>query len=908
MMLRKKYKISIIVVLSLLVLLASFLTLKSVQAEEVIKPSNLMNADTGISGFVDNYSIGAQEGSINYSGLFVKTNSSRSTVSYKNVIDAKTLDKKDALIEMQFLGAGEQGYAKGTTAALYLTDADDPTNRIGVGFYPSNDLGEAANGGETYFRVIYNGQSVSYDVKRERHWINNYGLCALGRSLYPGKFGVGAGKSPTLIRFDYDEKAFYLDTHEGTTIILDLDLPLPVGEDALWEGFRDDRCILSFEIEYESAKNGGFVIGELLGRSLKTNSFNLSENSPSAIITAPDGHTVESLPKAEVGTPYALPRLDTFDFLYGTADVSVKAYRRSVDVTSELVDGSLVATNVGDVRLVYTAINKDGKTARAETTITVIKELAPYAYSKSNDDCPVLGEYFDVPTITVTGGSGTLYVTETIMYNGEELDLSKGRKVLIDEVGSISIFLEVQGYTGSKQSTLFLYSVDLNKACIVVNGMPFSVNTGKKLIIPDFKIIQNDGTETNKKVYVGDTDVTNSMSYDVTEEKGTTLSVKFCGGTGDSYNEIIYDVKVVSDTYSLSDYVYVVDGEATVTDSHEKEAVVFKATSDATVRFAYPVSLYNLNLNFDYDGSYTNSIDIIFTGYENRSDSMFFRLTYLSADTSSLTVNGKGSQYVVPVGFTNLSSYEFVFQNNSGEIYFANNLIGVFEPLKSAGVVVDIRLNGLTNESELLIKKLSNQSYNPKAYLMGDNVSAYVYIDGVIEKYKQVTSINAFMVIPAAEAYDALSDGAQVSLVITSPSKEKIYTGDIFNPYKLELSEYGMYVISYAVKDAKGNSTNFNYNVELIDRVNPVITVKNRPDTLFKVGDTLEISSVEVSDNYDESPTVEVFLKNNVTGAVVLISDSSYQLQSKGKYTLVYKVYDASYNYASIEYQIEVVE
>ena len=332
--------------------------------------------------------------------------------------------------------------------------------------------------------------------------------------------------------------------------------------------------------------------------------------------------------------------------------------------------------------------------------------------------------------------------------------------------------------------------------------MPVSVNTGKTLVIPDFEVVQQDGTETGKKVYVGTTDVTNTMSYNVTEAKGTILPVKFCGGTGDDYNEVVYNVMVVSETYSLSDYVYVTQGDATIEDSYDDSAVSFKATTDATARFAYPVSLYNLNVHFNFNGEKTDSLDIVFTGYENRSDTIFFRLSYLTTDTTALTINGKGEQLLVPTGFSRLSSYKFTFQNNTGEIYFGNNLIGYFEPLQSSGVVVDIRLNGVKNNAEVLFNKLSNQSFNPNAYIVGDNVSSYVYIQGAIEKYKQVTSVGASLLIPSAKAYDVLSDGAEVSLVVTSPSKQKIYNGDISKPYYLTVSEYGMYIISYAVKDA----------------------------------------------------------------------------------------------------------
>lgn len=869
-------------------------------AEETKKASELIELGLGAVDITDGFSIGEEQGSVEATGVKITTRNTSVSFNYKYEINAVELTKNISLMEMQFLGYGPENYGEASGATLYLTDADNPDNQIGVVFMPAKDLG-ASNGAVTYFRVSYGKTSMAYDGTRI--WENDYGIQAYKRQMYPGKF-LDSPADLFNTYFDYEEKAFYVDTQDGKKMVLDLDNPVHLNGLDAWEGFTSDRCLLSMDITYKNANESGVVITKILGNDTSGNALNVEANTPALQIVTPKGYTTDALPKAEVNREYKLPDANVFDFIYGDMVYSVKAFRGETDVSTEIADGYITPTVAGKVKLVYTATNSDGNSCSAEAYFVAVDELAPYAYYKSHTDLPVFGEYYSVPEIQVVGGTGNLTVTERASYNGKELDFSNSRKVLIDEVGCISVSLSVEDYTGRVENVLFIFAVDADKAIIDVSGMPTSVQKGKKLILPDFNVYV-DG-EKDAKAFVNGVDVTDTMQYQVTEEKGSVLSVKFSGGKAEKYNEIVYFVKVIDSNYTLCDYFYATDGSPAIYDSLKDEAVVMEVSGNTTVQSAYAVSLQNLVLNFIFDGSFTDSLDIVLTGYEKRSESTFFRILHESASTSSLKINGVGKSYSIPVPFVALSEYRLVLENREGALYFSGKKICAFEAFNCNGATLAFRFNGVTAKSKFFVKQISNQSFHPGAFVMGDNVAPYVYVDGEVNNYKAVYGVGNYYAVPSASAFDVLSDGATVTLRVISPTNKIVFEGKADKENRFKLDEYGVYIISYIAKDENQNRSQFNYNVELIDKVNPSITIKSRPATTYKVGDVLKISECIVSDNFDENPKLEVFLLNNFTFTRKFIIGNEIRLEESGSFTLIYKVSDKAFNTTRVEYKFEV--
>lgn len=893
------FKWCLCALLSVVAVFCFSVAIRPSSAQATVKPSELIVADFGITEVTDSFSIGETHGSVDATGIKVTTKNNSATFSYKYEINAEILTKDVTLMELQFLGGGALNYTRATGATIYLTDVDNPDNKIGVLFHDADDLG-ASNGAVTYFRAVYAGKTIGFDG--QRLWEGHYGLISFNRQLYPADFSGPSDLFNTY--FDYQEKAFYVDTNEGKKVVLDLDNPDHLMGLAPWAGFANDRCVLSMEITYGSGNESGIVISKILGQDTSSDSINLSKNAPTVKIVAPKNYTADALPKAEVGRVYKLPDANIFDFAYGTADLEIKAFRGDVDVSSEISNGYITASVAGKVKLVYTVTNADGKTDQKVAYFIAVDKLPPYVYAKSHSVLPTFGEYFDVPEITVKGGTGNLIVKEVATYNGQVLDFSNSRKVLIDQIGNICLSITVEDYTGRVENTLFVFSVSVDKAVISVGGMPYSVRKGDTLVIPEFDLFV-DG-DKNAKVFVEDIDVTNSMQYQVTENAGDTLLVKFCGGVDDKYNEIVYSVKVIDGRYSLKDYFYAVEGSADIYDSYNEEAVIIESQDDVKVQTAFPVSLQSLNVYFDFDGSFAESIDVILTGYENRSEEIFFRISYESAKTSSIRINGVGQAFSIPVSFTSLSEYKLRFENAEGKIYFSGEEVGTFPSFNANGAIISFRINGVLAKNKVLIKQISNQSFHPGTFVMGDNVAPYIYIDGQINKYKALYTVGNYFTVPAASAFDVLSSGATATLRVISPRDNIVFEGSAEKVNNIKIEEYGVYVISYIVKDVHGYEARFNYNVELVDRVKPSITVKERPESSYKVGDTLKLSEVVASDNFDQNPTVEIFLLNNRTFERKLIKGNEIYLSKNGSYTLIYKVSDSAMNSVRIEYTFEV--
>ena len=867
---------------------------------------SLFVSGNGVKGIYSG--ISAPEGyfvSGDFSGVLIETKSDSASFSYKYEIDAKTVNKDTKLIELGFLGMGEEDYGRASSAVIYLTDAQNPKNRVGIGMYPvSMYENDDAFGIHTYFRVIYNDTSAGYDESNDRYWVEKYGTGAYQRSLFPGNF---FGRTyPIVLRFDYSEKAFYVDTHIREAVcILDLDDPLQVGE-AIWQGFESDRFILSMEITYLRPKQSGVIVSKLLGRNLSGEFIDVESNIPSVTVIPPEGQTLVSLPKAQVNTAYKLQDFDVFDFVYGTGDITVSASINGKDISDKINDGYITVSESGTMSVNYTATNADGNSNSQTVNIEVVNELPPYIYSKSSDRTPKIGEYFDIPYIRVLGGSGTLIIEETADYNGKSIDLNKSRRVFINEAGIISLGLTVKGYTGTVEKTTFVFSATIDKAAIVVNAVPCSVMKGKMLVLPDCEIIQKDGTQNGKRVIVNNTDITDTLTYQVVEAPGSVLDVKYCGGSGDSYSEVCFAIDVLDNTYSLSDFVLGVNGNVNIYDSEAQESVIAEFSEDASFRFAYPVSMDNLNIEFYYDGSFADSLDIVFNGYQNRSETMFIRISYCDATTSYVTVNGEGKIYKIPVGFTSLVRYNFTLENSEGLLYFGNKVLCSIIPFENNCCILNIRANGVTAQNTVYIKKISNQSFNPGAFIIGDKVAPVLSINGVLSKDKQVSIKGANYTVPSASAFDVLSSGATVSLKIVSQAKT-VYNGSADSSVEFKVDDYGLYVISYIVMDAKGNKATYNFYLELIDKINPELTVLTPPKASYKVNDVIKVSEVNVSDNYDESPAVAVFLLNNKSMEYTYYQvGDSIKLNKAGSYTLIYRAYDADYNMVYKRYVFKV--
>lgn len=871
-----------------------------VTAAEISSNADLFIAEKGVTKITADADTAHELFLEDYNGVLVDTRSMNASVKYANTIDANALTKDKTLAQIAVLSGGD--YAQAKELRVFLTDSLNPQNKIGIGFYPAIYEGEGG-GIHSYSRVIFDGTTRGLHTDYLRIWENEYGTGMLQRSLYSSSFAKRTYSFN--IYFDYAEKAFYSDCVSGKLLVLDLDNEEHVGA-RFWEGFTADTCELSIEIDYATAKVGGLYVISLLDNSLSGKIIDIGENAPNLYIKAPEGATLESLPYAQVGTEYILPKAIGFDFLYGICDVSVSVYRQNINIGSEVSGGILTPSVIGELQLTYSAENADGNVTVKTILLNVEDKLPPYIYSKSHDELPLYNEFFVLPKINVSGGSGELKIHESVEYNGKKLELSENRKVFINQTGLLKLTVKAQGYCGADGERVYLFAISLDKAAIILDGgVPVSVRKGENLILPDFYVLQDQAAPQVKTLTVNGVDVLDSLEYAVTESAGQQLCVTYGGGTGDGYTKREFIVRVIEPNYSLDGYMYITSGTATLQST--SKGVVYSGSSNSTMQFGYPVVMDDFYLEFDFKGNNTQSLDIIFDGYINKTESVFFRIYHKDSSSSYLQVDGTGKLYTIPVGFSQSGSYMFQLQNSTGTLYFGGDKVCSFAPFYNGAAVVSVRLNGVSAQTEVTLKKFSNQSLYSDGFIRGDITPPLCLFSKSLPTYIKVQEFGALYTAPSAVAYDALSNYAEVLLKITAPSSKVLYEGTAENARSFTLSEYGIYFITYLTKDTLNNSARYNYLVELSDNISPVLTVLKSPNASYKVGDTLKVSDVRVSDNYDQNCTVEVFLLNNLTAEMELYAQGSQiNLKKVGYYTLIYKAYDKDYNVTRIEYLIKV--
>ena len=79
------------------------MTIRQSSAQATIKPSELIVAEFGIVDVSDAFTIGEAQGSVDATGIRVKTKNNSAVFSYKNQINAELLNKDISLFELQFL-------------------------------------------------------------------------------------------------------------------------------------------------------------------------------------------------------------------------------------------------------------------------------------------------------------------------------------------------------------------------------------------------------------------------------------------------------------------------------------------------------------------------------------------------------------------------------------------------------------------------------------------------------------------------------------------------------------------------------------------------------------------------------------------------------------------------------------
>ena len=864
-----------------------------------------------------------------YSGIGVYSNGSAMDFTYKNAVDFSDKTKDDTLIEIypMFDHDGKE-YAKIIDIRITLTDADDPSNTVAIHFDDSKDSFAI------YSRALYRGKDISYSENRANPIYNGIRgtylqFCTYNETHGPTFTPYGVGEvSPFNMQIDYSTKQLYASYYTNGGVytqktILDLDDAKQVGSGFEWQGFKNNRAYISVQVSFSEAvtdnRPGGVIIKSIDGVNLDGD-FSDESQLPAPEITAETFDEYgQVLPYGAVGVDYMIPSVYAVDWYFGIAKDDNVSYVIEKLNGSDYVQTEITGKNggvhkfakAGIYRAKYTVTNSV-KSAVSYVNFEIKEELSYIIISQVEEyNQPVLGEYLIIPETTVTGGSGNLVKTETLYYNGKEIELNEGRDVLIDEPGIISLKVECVGYTGAPCVKYFPVEV-ADGVIISVSAMPKAIKgkNSESLVLPEATAIN---TATGEAVPVSITVDGVAIGEDriiSTNKSEGTLSVEYSAGGRVKK----YEIKVIDKMAYLRNKasLFIETGEISV--SNTSNGVLLETSENgAGVTWAYPLvtgySSEMMTLKFSQTTEFLDFdyIDVILSDYQEKQKDFFIRIykdNLLSYSTTELTVkiNGMDKIYVMN-GAINNNNGSFELSIDGSALYNSSgNLVYDFTDVYNAPVsYVSVKFGGVDGTSAIRINQISNQNL----YGTRDNIPVLQFSKKL--NVETVLSFGKSFFFPTFTAHDATSVGYTASVAVYDEDDNLIMDStssreDLsFTPKNL-----GKYVIRFSFALGDEEIEGPEYYLKVVDNKNPVLTINGKIDSVVKAGKKITLPTATAKDDIDGSCKVYIFVRRLDTYGLVYVSGNEYTFTALGKYEIIYQTHDDSYNYTQYIFTVNV--
>ena len=861
--------------------------------------------------------------SVSGNGVKITTSVSGAKVKFVNPINLAALKKEDNLIEFQVLS---KGYGAVFEAMyLTLTDVHDSSNslQIRVKQHPwRNDFGTIA--------VNYDGRWMYYhNLDPSNPW---YGKIVddVNESVYgtvietcfdaskPVDGNYKKNMPAAIVNFDYENNRVYT----GGQLVMDMADGAQIGYGREWKKFTTGECYAEISFENMTGK-GGVVISEFAGQKLGGDK--VVDNTPPSVLLDASLAEGGKLPDARMYSLYNLPEVTALDVVEGYVDLTMQVKLGATDVTDlTLVEpDKLLFRQEGEYVLIFAA--KDGKDNGAERRLTVnarrnigqirIDFLSP-------PETAYVNSVYEIPEFAYTGGSGRVEFTYDVYYNYRKIELPENRKIRLDEVGSVKIVVKAKDYIGSQTASADYFEIPVvapDHPVIVVKGVPTAAVTGKNLILPEAYAIDYSKNQERRKVQVsvGGKDVSDTLTYKVTEKGGQTLSVKY---RVDDYEEE-YPVQVIEPSH-IGNYI-LTDKTVALDEESETRYTQYGFTGSNVFRSAMPLSAEYLEINV-LPVKNARRIDFRFRGYYENEE-IFFRVERDVADRNKCTVqiNGEGVKYPLdgtldsennPINFL-LAAREGKLLKPTGAAiadipYAADGL--EFEGFAGGAVRMEIEFfaENESEESAMRFYKIANQMMiMPVFGKFQDRFAPVLYCDEEMAS-RNIGRGESFLV-SSARAYDFLDSDVTTSVSVTAPDGKVLLdraSADVARFFVGE--EYGIYTVVYYYADtaAADDPYTSEYYISVVDSEPPKIIVTGKiPPERARAGEKFTVPAYSVKDNLSAACESRVFMQyagnayyEDITGV------EKYTFTGVGKYTLIIYAYDEAYNISSFRFTIEV--
>lgn len=918
-------------------------TVKSHKIVVVTRPTDMFSVNK-LAQITGKTSYSYLEDTTKFTGVGFDVNAG-GEITFERTLDMTNRNKNDSLLHFVIMPTESMDRDYGQVI-LTLTDVEDSSNYVRVTVSAGNLDGTNSNGFISYVRAGANGQTGGgYQQLNGRYFFNTTSI--YGTPCYFSFEGNCAGNKNTYafgldLRYDSETKAIYVPScvngFDKLWLVADLDDANVFGANA-WQGFIGGKAKLTVTFDRFANKTGHILFSEIDGINLSVDQIIDSE----APIISVDMNGEAKAPNSYVGATYKVFDAVANDFYDENCVVSSRVQyndNSGSDVWYDISvnDGKFVTDKLGKYKIVYTATDKSDNKATCELQFVCTE--APYEIVFGALPADINATVFDkvalpdVDDIKVRGGNGRLSVTRKVIApDGTEAE-TENNVVTVEQIGQYNVEFTATDYFGNSQKSVVKLTVGgFSGASFVTEPVLPRVMIGRfAYALPNARAVVCQGNQVlnaDVKVFVDGEELTTD-SYIAPIDKSSVKIEYRAYEKSDTYTSFSQIIPVANTNGGKDQTAYFFDYEGKITTVQNESSIGFSFAESDSLFFANALNRAAFNAQFYYEKASINFTEMTlkFVDSANSSVSVTFRILFTPSGFNLSF--GKGT--MVPLatktdlvgGYFGLS-VDFVkgVLRDINEKIIATELVddtgNAFDGF-SGGAYLTISFGGVKTASKLNITKINNQPLGHKNTAeepVGDKVAPELVIDG---EYMRKLSLGDTLNVFAADCFDVLGQTKSLVVSVLDPDNQRVLNNmPADKAYSVTLDKVGRYRIIYTMTDSYGNRENGGATLVVADSIAPTLEVTASYKQIYKVGKTIELPKFTVSDNLDnvycdisvQLPSSEIRLLTHYANGETTsflsrtdgtypnsfkASDTSFVLETAGKYIITVTAYDDNYN------------
>ena len=730
---------------------------------------------------------------------------------------------------------------------------------------------------------------------------------------------------PVQIRFDYEEKAVYVD--EAVTRVIDLDDPKYFSY--LWEGFTTGEVELQLSAGgYLSNRPAQFFITKIASTDIELE--DVVDTIKPNIAVDYGCYDKDNIPNGLVNEPYPIFDVKVTDNSFKFKDsISVyKNYYSTSRLNIDTQEGFFVPKEPGNYYIEYKAKDYSGNETIEVLKILVVAnwdEIALEVEEQFFDVTYNTGHLVTIPSYSTSGGFGQVKTQVLVRYQGTNVcELDDTLSFRPEKDGAYEIVFVSKDYIGKTTTETYILNVaaSQNPVFVVEGSYPKYLMAGYKYKFDD--LYAYDYAQGSKKEVLANIVVKSGANEKIVNgtytPDATQPFVEICyearTTTGVSRTQFVkIPVVNVKNADNWYDYTQYFVGEDVSSFLSEK-SILLSSTKKIDFINALLADGFNLELAFDKKPFKADYFRIGLCDSDDLSQLLFVDLRISKESKLQMRINDgqwlelltyKGNS--IRMQYDNITQISTITIDNQTMSYTINSTSDgkEFNGFDSGKIYLTFEFVNASENNFFELYKINSQVFSSKKNNIKPSI-AFTTNVSYFGDYNEVYTINR------AVALDVLDPMVTFTMTVLEPNGQivkdvnglELKDVDPTKDYQIKLDSYGVYVVSYYAEDSmKRVEKNIGFSITVFERNVPVITLEGKEIVEGNVGESIYIPKAIATDIEDGELKVNIYI-TTPAGRVYSVTGDGFKADVAGKYTVCYSVYDSSYNLAMYTYEIIV--